>query len=80
MPLTPAEKEEIYTDLQIPITNMIRKIERQAVSRDSHRLIEVTAQCLHGVLNDLRIKLDLPFVEADVDDSVYGKENGDPGK
>lgn len=76
MPLNQHEKDELYQDYQIPITNMIRMIERQAVNGDSHRLIEVTANCLHGVLNALRVRLDVHFVEADVEASVYGENGG----
>jgi len=79
MPLTADEKEKFYTKHQIPMTNMIREIERQAVSGDSHRLIEVTTVCLHDLMNALRLDLGMKFVEADVNPSVYG-ENGGGGK
>jgi len=77
MPLTRDEKSEYYNKHQIPIANNIRKLERHAVDGDSHRAIEVTANCLHQLLNDLRKELDMPFREEDVDPSVYG-ESGDP--
>ena len=76
MPLNAAEKRKNYTDYQVPIGNMIRKIERLSVQHASHREIETVAKCLHTKLNDLRKELKMPFRGKDMDPSVYG-ENAD---
>lgn len=75
MPLTNEEKHEAADKYMVPIANAIRQIEREAVEGASHRKIEVTAVCLHVLLDDLRKHFNIPFKEADVNPSVYG-ENG----
>jgi len=77
MPLNEQEKSRLAQKHLVPITNNMRKVERLAVQHASHREIEVTANCLHVLLNDLRKDLGIPFNEADVEPSIYG-ESGDP--
>lgn len=73
--MSPEKKKELHDDFLVPIGNMIRGIERKAVDHDSHRSIEVLAQCLHAKLDDLRVNLGVNYQESDLKPSVYG-ENG----
>ena len=73
--LSNAQKAYLWQKFGRPGANMIRAIERQAVSGDSHRLIEVTTQCLHTLAADLLTEMGIAFIEAEVNPSVYG-ENG----
>ncbi len=73
--LSDAQKAYLWQKFGRPGANMIRTLERQAVSGDSHRLIEVTTQCLHTLAADLLTAVGIAFIEAEVGPSVYG-ENG----
>lgn len=75
--LTDEQKRYLYDNYVIKSANLIRKIEELTVLNASHRIIEIKANCLHIVLNDLRKDLDVRFDESDINPSVYG-ESGDP--
>lgn len=74
--LSDTQKQYLYDKYTVPVTNIIREIERLAVSHESHRLIEVKVNCLHTLLAEMNTEVGMPFREADVHRSVYG-ENGD---
>jgi len=73
--LDAGQKEYLYEKYVKRMTKILRMLEEQAVKGESHRLIEVTVNCLHSLANDARVELGLPFNEKDMYPSVYG-ENG----